>query len=185
MRSGVKKQTLGPSRDWDAAQASAYLSQDERYRYWLSRIWDPGKPTLGFVMLNPSTADAFVDDPTIRRCVQFARDWGHGRLIVTNLFAMRATNPRELTTGDLEPIGAENDSYLLDAALICDTLVYAWGNHGTLEGRGAAVVELLRHRLKSLGQEPWCLGLTKKNQPRHPLYLSRLAMITPYYEELP
>lgn len=88
---------------------SAVLSADRRYRYGLFRIWDLERPLAMFVGLNPSTADETDDDPTIRRCVRFASDWQYGGLIMANLFAYRATSPRDLPDGE-EAVGALNDA---------------------------------------------------------------------------
>jgi hypothetical protein len=141
----------------------ALLSADGRYRYQLMRSWGDG-PWLTFVMLNPSTADALVDDPTIRRCIAFAEAWGYGGLIVVNLFALRATDPRELLTA-VDPVGHENDWHIADAVEQTDLVVAAWGasiprQHGK---RPAAVRELLG--------DAHHLGLTAAGHPRHPLYL--------------
>lgn len=89
----------------------AHLSACGAYRYALRRTWDPARPAALFVGLNPSTADAERDDPTTRRCVRFARDWGFGGLLVGNLFAYRATRPRDLRAA-AEPVGPENDWWL-------------------------------------------------------------------------
>lgn len=151
---------------------SAILSDCERYRYVLGREWAVG-PTAVFVMLNPSIADALHDDPTIRRCLHYARDWGCGALTVVNLYAWRATDPAELWTAD-DPVGPENDAHLVAAATIAgDTagpLVGAWGANAKAD-RIAKVLALPgMDRLTAL-------GVTKSGQPRHPLYLK--ADLTP------
>ncbi|HZU11832.1 MAG TPA: DUF1643 domain-containing protein [Chloroflexota bacterium] len=130
------------------------------YRYALTRTWDEG-PEVTMVMLNPSAADAERDDPTIRRCIAFARAWGFGRLRVLNLFAYRTAEPSVLARAD-DPVGPENDRYLA-ASIRSDLLVVAWGNHGSLRGRAADAGRLFRGA--------FCLGLTAVGQPRHPLYL--------------
>lgn len=142
---------------------SAQFSDDRRYRYELTRTWDPKLERVGFVMLNPSTADAEVDDPTIRRCVAFARRWGYGGIVVRNLFALRATLPTVLRT-DPAPIGRFNDLYLRRCSAQAVT-VAAWGRNGDLNGRDAQVVALL-HRY---GAPLYHLGLTKDGFPMHPL----------------
>jgi hypothetical protein len=133
------------------------------YRYYLWREWDASLPAVTFVMLNPSTADAERDDPTIRRCIGFARAWGYGRLEVANLFAYRAASPRELLAA-AEPIGSDNEYWLRRAA---DTkaVVVAWGDHG--RGPRAKAFQCLD--AASLR----CLGLTARGEPRHPLYVPR------------
>jgi hypothetical protein len=113
-------------------------------------------------MLNPSTADEAVDDPTIRRCVGFARSWGFGGLAVGNLFAFRTPTPAALRSAP-NPIGLGNDDWLARLRDESDLIVAAWGDHGRFLGRAAAV----RAALPGLHH----LGLTKLGEPRHPLYL--------------
>lgn len=140
----------------------AVLSDCGTYRYELIRRWDVTLPRVGWIMLNPSTADAEQDDPTIRRCIGFAKSWGYGGIVVRNLYALRATDPRALWNHP-SPVGPDNDSYLLDAV---DDLVTvcAWGAHGR---RGDAVI----NALSDAGAALYHLGLTKAGKPRHPLYL--------------
>ena len=134
------------------------------YRYHLWREWDHALPTVTFVMLNPSTADADEDDPTIRRCIGFARAWGFGRLDVMNLFAYRATSPKALAL-EPAPAGPENVCWLRRAAE-ANHLVLAWGNDALrLHHRDSAA--LVEDRRK----HSWCLGRTVRGQPRHPLYV--------------
>lgn len=144
------------------------------YRYLLWRSWRPAEPHALFVMLNPSTADATEDDPTIRRCVAFARDWGHGGLVVANLFSLRATDPRELR-GHIDPIGPRTDETLRRAAKTAGVVVAAWGCGGHLLHRNLAVARLLR------GIAPLHhLRLTKHGDPSHPLYLPKSLTPTPW-----
>ena len=114
----------------------AAFNEARTHRYLLARSWQPGLPVMTWIMLNPSTADAFADDPTIRRCVSFARREGCGGIVVTNLFALRATDPRELRLHS-DPVGACNDQ-VIDAHA-CGTVVVAWGAGGNLSGRGGQV----------------------------------------------
>jgi hypothetical protein len=148
----------------DPAETGADLSSDLTYRYLLWRRWAVG-PACLFIMLNPSTADDAMDDPTIRRCIGFAREWGYASLEVANLFAVRATRPGVLYRHP-DPIGERNDECLREASRRCDRVVCAWGNHGRLAGRGTRVLA----GLLSMRVRPWCLGLTKSGQPIHPLY---------------
>lgn len=136
-----------------------------RYRYTLWRRWDPMGPRVAMVMLNPSTADAVRDDPTISRCVRLARGWGYGSLEVVNLFALRAQDPRVLHRAT-DPVGPENDRYLIRAIRRATTIVAAWGNHGSLGHRDRQVMDLLAAR-----GSVYCLGKNLTGQPRHPLYL--------------
>jgi hypothetical protein len=101
------------------------------------------------------------------RCVGFAKSWGYGALVITNLFAFRATGPADMKTA-ADPIGPENNRYLATVAGACGLVVCGWGNHGAHSGRAAAVLAMLR----GLGVVPHALGLTSLRQPAHPLYLS-------------
>lgn len=156
-------------------RAGAVISACERYRY---RLWHILHPSNGsrvlFVMLNPSTADGVKDDPTIRRCIGFAQDWGFGRLDVANLFAFRATKPADLAKAD-DPVGPENDAYLIELGALADRIVFAWGTRGTLQGRDQQVGDMFGRR----GLHAWCLGKTKAKHPRHPLYVPRDASLVP------
>jgi hypothetical protein len=155
----------------------AVLSDDGVYRYWLSRSKrdpSPGFVThnaVNFIMLNPSTADASLDDPTIRRCMGFAWNFGFDQLIVTNLFAYRATNPKELI-GLRDAIGDGNDNQLLMAAALAKQVICAWGVNGVLGGRDKAVCELLSD------WPLYHLGLTNAGHPKHPLYLPKTTKPT-------
>lgn len=153
-------------------EKDAYISEDGQYRYWLSRGWDCDLPTVCFVMLNPSTADAEFDDPTIRRCIGFAKLWGYGRLEVRNLFAYRATDPGQLRRVD-DPVGPYGDVYLAGAAA-SSLVVAAWGCHGELFGRHRAARKLLGNT------KLYCLGKTKDGHPKHPLYLPASACLVAY-----
>jgi hypothetical protein len=140
----------------------ARFSADRTYRYGLRRIWDAALPSLLMIGLNPSTADERRDDPTIRRCVGFARDWGYGTLVVANLFAYRATDPRQLRRA-VDPVGPRNDYWLRRYAAAADLVVAAWGNHAALLRRDRAVRALL--------PALHCIRRNRSGQPAHPLYL--------------
>lgn len=156
---------------------SAWMSGCNRYRYRLGRNWAEGwgKPAV-FVMLNPSTADSYTDDPTIRRCVGFTRTWGCDRLIVVNLYAYRATRPRDLWLAS-DPVGPENDAHLADAAYIAAKngapLVAAWGAHAKPDRVADVLAIPGMDRLTAL-------GVTKSGAPRHPLYMRADATPTPW-----
>ncbi|MBE9177656.1 DUF1643 domain-containing protein [Oculatella sp. LEGE 06141] len=135
------------------------------YRYSLWRSWETVAPQVAFVMLNPSTADARTDDATIRRCIRFAQTWGYGSLEVVNLFALVATHPTQLQMR-VDPVGAENDQYLLAAGQRATTIILAWGNWGKLYQRDQAVLQLLAPYANL-----YCLGMNQTGQPRHPLYV--------------
>lgn len=144
----------------------AVFDESGKYRYRLWRRWSPGLPTICIIMLNPSTADCSQNDPTISRCINLASKWGYGGIEVVNLFAFKSTSPRNLWQST-DPVGPHNDTHIKLAASRSDTCVLAWGNlpSGRLE-RAKQVLRLLS------GKKIRCLGLTKLNQPRHPLYLS-------------
>jgi|SRR5690349_11377452 len=135
-----------------------------RYRFTLWRALPGGLGRVLFIMLNPSTAGARQDDPTIRRCIGFARAWGFARMDVVNLFALRATHPADLRRAR-DPVGAGNDRAIAAAARRADLVVAAWGVHGALAARDRAVRALLADRPLH------CLGVTRAGHPRHPLYL--------------
>lgn len=159
----------------DGTRCSAALSPDRTYRYSLTRIWDQDKPFIRFVGLNPSTADEHIDDPTVRRCVGFARDWGAGGIVMLNVFAFRATDPRVMKRAD-DPIGPRNDwAIRLWTLDLSDAPVVAcWGVHGDHQLRGRRV----EHMLKQICPDRLRIfGLTKDGHPKHPLYLSRLARL--------
>ena len=162
----------------------ACFSPDRRYRYWLKRHTDPRgqRGKLLFVMLNPSTADETVDDPTVRRCRGFAKDLGYSELWVCNIFALRSTSPRALWTAR-DPIGSDNDSAIFEAAVHADRIICAWGIYGRRLGRGKAVECLLRAaiaRWNARASSLYTLGLTKSGQPKHPLYLRRDTIPQPW-----
>lgn len=143
-------------------RGSASISECGSYRYCLRREWDTTLPAVLFVGLNPSTATATIDDPTIRRCVRFAKDWGFGSLVMANLFAYRATDPAVLCSV-VDPIGPKNDWWLSFLRSRVELVIAAWGTNGGLLCRDAKVIS----KLPNLH----CLGLTKSGHPRHPLYL--------------
>ena len=143
--------------------AGAVLSPCGRYRYSLTRMFFTGRGRVLFIMLNPSTADAETDDPTIRRCIGFAHRWGFQELAVANLFAWRATDPRELRRAD-DPVGPENDRHLMMMSGCADAVIAAWGARGSYRNRAAEVLDLLEGTVEHL-------GLTKQGNPKHPLYL--------------
>lgn len=148
-------------------RGSASFDRSGRYRYSLLRTWNPAQGRVAFVMLNPSTADAEQNDPTIRRCLGYARDWGYGSLEVVNLFAFRATQPNELFRA-AAPVGPRNAHYLRRAADAADLMVLAWGFHGARTDHHRQVWRRLARR-----RTLTCLRLLASGQPAHPLYLPR------------
>lgn len=147
---------------------TATISPCGQYRYTLSRETGLLYPETGsalFIMLNPSTADASLDDPTIRRCIGFAKTWGCPGLTVANLYALRSTNPNHLWQHD-DPVGPDNDHWLRNLASEFEDVVCAWGANAK-PGRVQDVVEILTYA----GARLWCLGATKSGAPKHPLYI--------------
>jgi len=158
------------------------FSPCRKYRYTLWREWqpefrfasiteDPDATKDGFVMfigLNPSTADEIQDDPTIRRCVDFAKSWGYTSMCMTNLFAYRATMPEEMKL-QIEPIGAENDGTVKRLAREACLIVAAWGTHGKHMDRQ----ERVKHWFASQNIQMHHLGLNSDGTPKHPLYLRK------------
>jgi hypothetical protein len=145
----------------------AKFSDCRQYRYQLWRVWNEGQPYLNVIGLNPSTADETQDDPTIRRCIDFARQWGYGGLIMSNLFAFRATLPAVMKS-HTAPVGIENDHWLVQIASKAGLVLAAWGKDGRHLDRDAHAIQLLT-TLVSLH----CLGFNGDGTPKHPLYLSK------------
>ncbi|MBD1910234.1 MULTISPECIES: DUF1643 domain-containing protein [unclassified Leptolyngbya] len=150
---------------WNEPQGAVF-DATQTYRYTLWRCWNPEAPSIAFIMLNPSTADAAKDDPTIRSCRQFAKVWDYGSVEIVNLFAYRATLPRDLRCS-LQPIGDDNDRYILEAVESAAKVVVAWGNWRSWLGRDRTLLNLLS------STPLHCLGVNQSAQPRHPLYVKR------------
>lgn len=145
---------------------TALFSDCGSYRYILRREWDRTLPKVMFIGLNPSVADAHVDDPTNRRCINFARDWGFGGMVMTNLFAYIETDRTAFLKLPAESsIGPNNNLHLLRLARSHELVIAAWGADGNLAGRA----DYARERITGLQ----CLGLTRGGEPRHPLYLRK------------
>lgn len=162
-----------PTADLRRMDRGAVLSSCQQYRYTLHRRWDAARPPLVVIGLNPSTADATRDDPTIRRCIAYAHRWGFGGVEVGNLFAYRATRPADLKRA-ADPVGPLNDVWLRRLVAREGALVLcAWGAHGTYRARGTALLDMLRE----CGRRAYALGVTAAGQPKHPLYLR--ADLTP------
>lgn len=160
----------------ELSRGSAVISPCGKYRYSLTREIGGNDRVCNFIMLNPSTADAETDDPTIRRCIGYAKAWGCGRLIVTNLFAFRATYPDDMLSAP-DPVGPDNARHVVEASerawnIYAEAfnephglVVCAWGNCG----------EYMDQDLTTLGWidrfRPMALKVSKTGQPCHPLYL--------------
>lgn len=148
---------------------TAEFSPCETYRYTLTRQWSDG-PCVAFLMFNPSTATAELDDPTIRKCIGFARRWGYGRLVILNLYAIRGTDPRTPSRA-VDPIGPMNDYWIMESCKEAREVICAWGcaqHMPTIVSRMMRVLSLLGLH----GNRVSCLGYRKDGHPRHPLMLS-------------
>lgn len=171
-------------------ERTAQFDSTGSYRYFLSRRWQPARETVGeavgetvtaagktvaFVMLNPSRADDTCDDPTLTACLQFAQRWGYGGLSVVNLFGYRTPWPWQLAQV-ADPVGPENDRFLVAAVEAASTVVLAWGNKGSLQGRDRTVLSLLEPYRPKLTY----LQLNRSGQPRHPLYIRRDCLLRPF-----
>jgi hypothetical protein len=146
-------------------ERSALFSRCGTFRYRLGRRWGEG-PRVAFVLLNPSTADELVDDPTIRRCIGFAQREGFGGLEIVNLYAYRATRPVDLRRAGY-PTGPENDMHIAAAISDCAKVVVAWG----VQARGSDRPEQVLDLLRQLRKPAYCLRVTLAGHPEHPLRL--------------
>ena len=140
---------------------SAVFSPCRKYRYSLTRSWNSAEGYVLFIGLNPSIADEIIDDPTLIRCINFAKDWGYGGLIMVNLFAYMSTHPTDLKKAKL-PIGKNNNKHILKNHQKSQLTIAAWGNDGNLLKRDKEVLKIINN--------PMCLNINKSGQPAHPLY---------------
>ena len=152
----------------------AMIDATQQYRYTLLREWDSNAPRVAFVMLNPSTADAEIDDNTINRCINFARSWEYGSIEIVNLFGYRSKN-FDYIKGVSNPIGNENNEFIITVVNRASIVVAAWGDNGTYLSRDLEVIALI-----SEVKDVYCLGITSKGNPRHPLYLDSSTMLEVY-----
>lgn len=159
-------------------ESGAIISECGKFRYHLWRIWDRTLPSMVFVMQNPSVADAKDNDPTITRCIGFAKREGFGGISVRNVFAYRATDEKELLKCP-DPFGPENEQHLLHArdVSLMTRLVIAWGKHFGSK----RLADYYRRALSILlPQKPYCLGTNKDGTPRHPLFLASNTPLIEY-----
>lgn len=156
----------------------AKFSECRRWRYTLWRRWsafDESERLAVWLCLNPSTASEHKNDPTVTRCIEFSKSWGHTGMVMLNLFAYRATDPREMKRFE-EPIGSENDATIIEVCQYAATVICGWGNHGLFNDRASKVLsKLRRHKVK-----PHCLVITGKGQPQHPLYVKASTQPIPF-----
>lgn len=158
---------------------SAIISDCRKYRYALTRKYYGNKCCM-FIMLNPSTADECIDDPTVRKCTLFADSWGYGNIIIVNLFALRATDPKEIYWTE-DPVGPDNHKHvkeILEQSIFWDKflVVCAWGNHGRYMEQNSAMIGWLEDQ----SVKPHYLKMTKKKEPSHPLYLPKKLKPIPW-----
>ena len=159
----VHARCINPHLTPPMPHSSATFSPCRTYRYSLTRIWDADAPVCAFVLLNPSTADETANDPTITRCIGFARRWGFGSLLAVNIFALRSTDPKGLRRID-DPVGPGNDRAIRRVIKSADLVVAAWGGHGKYLDRGRRVLTMLP-------DDAVCLGINRDGAPKHPLYI--------------
>lgn len=157
------------------SDTGATFTRCRRWRTLLWRRWDASRPAANFLMLNPSTADEFQLDPSCTRAREYARRWGYGSILITNLFAWRATDPEDMKSAR-DPVGRGNDAAILRAAREAKLVVCAWGNHGAHLGRSQQVTKLL-HRA---GVDLHFLKMNGAGEPSHPLYLPSSLKPTPW-----
>ncbi len=139
----------------------AVFSECKKYRYALWRIWDESKPKIMFIGLNPSTANESDNDPSIRRVIRFANDWGYGGIYMLNLFAIISSDPKVILSCS-DPIG-ENDDYLVGYAALSKDVLFAWGSFPEAQERAKQIISWFPGSV--------CLGLNKNGSPKHPLYI--------------
>lgn len=159
--------------------ATATFNAKRTHRYQLTRTWSPDYPPAVFVMLNPSTASAFVPDPTITRCLGFARRENAGGLVVVNLFGLRSTDPAALLDHP-NPIGRSCNRLLLESVQDAAVVIAGWGVPGRLRDRDSKVTDLLADQ----GVDLMCLGRNQDGSPKHPLYVRRDQPLVPYRLEI-
>lgn len=151
--------------------SNAVFSEDKKYRYTLWRAWDLTLPAVMLIGLNPSRANEIDNDPTIRRCIAFAKYWGFGQFYMTNLFAYIATKPKDLKL-ETNPIGTENDYWLKEIQGRTNLTVFVWGTNGNYLNRDKEVGLLI--------ESPHCISISKHGFPNHPLYLKNTLKPVPF-----
>jgi hypothetical protein len=153
-------------------EKGAIISECGKHRYSLWRIWDVDRPIVMFIGLNPSRADAVITDPTITRCVQFAINWNYGGMYFANLFSWRSPYPEDLVTNLNLAVGPECDDHLLTMIDNAEKVVLCWGSWPFISERASKVISLI--------EDPYCFGLNKDGNPKHPLYLKASSELQPF-----
>jgi len=156
----------------------AVFSPDRVHRYQLWRIWEEG-PMVAFIGLNPSTADETQNDPTVRRCISYARDWGFAGMYMLNLFGLRSTDPKWLYSHS-DPLGPDNVKEVVKVVCsdVVEKVVLAWGNHGLHNDQYNTMLGAL---CDVVPDKLYHFGLTKRNQPKHPLYLPKAIELRRFF----
>lgn len=166
----------------DEIRKHAVISDDQQYRYMLGRSWGRdwfhGGSLVTWVMLNPSTADAELDDQTIRQCVHYSQREGFDQLAVVNLYAFRSPYPKDLLLAS-DPIGPENLTYVKHYMTMADKVVVAWGNHG-LMAQHEETYDAILHKGVADPDRFWCLGFNKGGQPKHPARVGHGLALVPW-----
>jgi hypothetical protein len=144
----------------------AIIDKSGKYRYMLTRQWGAGNNFINFILLNPSTADHQIDDPTVKSCIALTVNNGFDGFYITNLFAFRATQPSDLKKAS-DPFGPENEKYLKRYNKLCSITIVAWGNHGSFLGGSERVLDIFKRKPLH------CLAKNKSGAPKHPLYVRR------------
>lgn len=153
----------------DGTVSTAIYSDCEQYRYILNRRWGPASKNLAvFIGLNPSTATEYQNDPTVARCINYAKAWGYDTMTMLNAFGLRSTDPRGLKAID-DPIGPDNDRYIIEQTKLASRIILCWGTHAAYLERGTQ----LQKQLCKLRRKLFCLKVTKNGFPSHPLYLRK------------
>lgn len=152
-------------------RSNAIMSPDDKHRYMLSRVWDDTKGIVMFIGLNPSRADDKYNDPTITRCINFAKSWGFGGMFFANLYSFRTPYPNVLIENINDAVGVLCDMYLLDMIMCSDKIVCCWGSWNFIQEREKKVLSMIK--------SPYCFGLNKDGHPKHPLYLKSTSLVEP------
>lgn len=183
MQNGVQTQWISDEGWVGTAYFPADLndSGEPRYRSVLIKRWAESGPCVGWIMLNPSTADAKTLDPTLRRCESFSREWGFGAMAVTNLFQYRSTNPKALRRVGRQALGPEPNKWFKTLLEQCPLTIAGWGHDGDLFGRGKEVARWWRANSRL---DLMCLGTNNDGTPKHPLYLPKVTKPVPYKPDL-
>lgn len=155
------------------ATGTAFI--EGNHRYSLSRVWDNKLPSVMFIGVNPSRADAVYNDATIIRCINFAKTWGYGSLWFGNLYSYRTPYPSELVKNIATAYNQETEAELEKMIIRCDRIICAWGSWAFIKERSKEVLAMVMQH-----KAPYCLGVNQDGQPKHPLYLAKNTQMMLY-----